>query len=106
MIAWVLLALTVCGVVWGVAILWLFAEMGQTMACFDGDQSACTSDSRGFTVRWPSLLTGAMLIALAAAAVFVSVRHRRGRARRRTAMALVGSCAMLNCLAAVALLSL
>jgi hypothetical protein len=104
--AWVQLALTVCGVAFGILVTRLLLEGGNTMACFDGDASACRADPIGLGDQWRSLIAGATLIALSAVAVVVAHLHRRGRARRHTSIGALSLSAALNGLAAVALLSL
>jgi hypothetical protein len=106
LIAWGQLAITVCGVVYGIAITRLLVDLGNTMACFDGDQAACTSDPIGFGDQWRSLIAGATLIGMAALGVVVARRHRRGRVRRVTTLGVLGVSIALNALAALALLSL
>ena len=106
LIAWGQLAITVCVVVYGIAISRLLIDMGNTMACFDGDQTACTNDPIGFGEQWRSLIAGATLIGMAAVGIIVARRHRRGRVRRVTTLGVLGVSVALNALAALALLSL
>jgi hypothetical protein len=105
-LAWVHLALTVCGVVFGIVLTRLFIEGGNAMACFDGDELACRNDPISIGYQWRSLIVGATLLALAAVAVIVAYLHRRGRARRSTSIGALSVSAALDGLAAIALLSL
>ena len=103
-LAWVQLALTVCGVVFGIAWTRLLIEGGNAMACFDGAVLGCRNDPISISDQWRSLIVGATLIAVAAVAVIVAYVHRRGRARRSTSI-LLSMSAALDGLAAIALLS-
>lgn len=103
-LAWVQLALTVCGVVFGIGFAGLLIEGGNV--CFDGDELACRNDPISIGDQWRSLVAGATLIALVAVAVSVAYRHRRGRAPRSTSIGALSMSAALDGLAAIALLSL
>jgi hypothetical protein len=46
-----------------------------SLACFDGNELACATDPVAFSDQWRSLIAGAMLIAVAAAAVVVASRE-------------------------------
>jgi hypothetical protein len=105
-LAWVQLALTVCGVLFGIVFARLLIEGGNAMACFDGDDLACRNDPISIGDQWRSLIAGATLIALAAVAVIVAYLHRRGRAPRSTSIGALSMSAALDGLAAIALLSL
>jgi hypothetical protein len=105
-LAWVQLALTVCGVVFGIVLTRLLIEGGDAMACFDGDELACRNGPISISDHWRSLIMGAALIALATVAVVVAYLHRRGRARRSTSIGVLSMSAALDGLAATALLSL
>jgi hypothetical protein len=105
-LAWVQLALTVCGVVFGIVLTRLHIEGGNAMACFNGDELACRNGPISIGNHWRSLIVGATLIALAAVAVIVAYLHRGGRARRATSIGVLGMSAALDGLAAIALLSL
>jgi hypothetical protein len=105
-LAWAQLALTVCGVVFGIAVTRVLIEGGNAMACFDGDELACANGPITIGDQRRSLIVGAALIALAAAAVIVAHLHRRGRTRRFTSIGALSMSAALDGLAAIALLSL
>lgn len=105
-LAWALLALTVCGVVYGIMVTRVLIEFGNGMACFDGDEVACRKGPIGLGDQRRSLIAGTTLIALSAAAVIVAHLHRRGRTRRFTSIAALSMSAALDGLAAITLLSL
>ena len=105
-LAWVQLALTVLGVVYGITVIRVLIEGGNTMACFDGDELACRSEPISIGEQWRLLIVGAPLIALAAVAVVVAHLHRRGRAHRSTSIVVLSLSAALDGLAAITLLSL
>lgn len=105
-LAWAQLALTVCGVLFGILLTRLLIEGGNAMACFDGDELACGSGPISIGDQRRSLIVGTTLIALAAAAVIVAHLHRRGRTRRFTSIAALSMSAALDGLAAITLLSL
>ena len=106
LIAWTLLALTVCGVVYVVLLIQLLGDVGNGMACFDGDGQACAANPVGLADLWLPLVAGSALVALAAVAVVVARRHSRGSARRATAVAVLGVSVTLNCVAGLALVAL
>ncbi len=105
-LAWAHLAGTVWYVVSGVLAMRVLIEGGAVMACFDGERQACAARPVALVDQWRSLAVGAILVGTAAAAVLVANRHRHSRARRRTAIAMLGASATLNGIAALAFLTL
>jgi hypothetical protein len=104
-LAWVQFALTICGVVYGIAVIKLLVDFGNGMACLDGDEAACGIDPISISDMPRSLVAAATLITVAAVGVIVAYQHRRGRARRLTSLGVLSVSAALDCLAAIALLS-
>jgi len=104
--AWLQFVLTICGALYGVAVIDVLNDGGFAMACFDGDQQACAAGPVGPTDLWPALVAAAAVTAVAAAALVVAYRHRRGRARRFASIGVLGMSVALNGLLAIAVLSL